>query len=258
MNVNPWIRLYRESLHDPKIVTLSDRQHRAWHNCLLITDDAGRLPPMRDIAVHMRVTVTEAEQLICELVEAELIDVEMLKGARVFTMHGWSARQYVSDSSTGRVKKFRERKRDETAMKRFSNADVTPPDPDPDSETDLNYPSSLDAARESEVQKLKDGLGLGRGGSVSVDARRAVCAQLAIGNADPLVALYDSWPPSGKARDPDALFKTTAEGFYRDAPPDVRKACLPLDAEPPPAPLPPVQASPSIRNSKLVRGFRHA
>ena len=36
---NQWIRLYREALHDPKIVTLSDRQHRVWVNFLLMADD---------------------------------------------------------------------------------------------------------------------------------------------------------------------------------------------------------------------------
>jgi len=87
---NPWIRLYRESLHDPKIVVLSDRQHRAWHNCLLIADDTGTLPAIRDIAVHMRMSVTDAEQMLVDLVEAELIDAAMLSGSRTYRMHGWA------------------------------------------------------------------------------------------------------------------------------------------------------------------------
>jgi hypothetical protein len=253
---NPWIRLYRESLHDPKIVTLSDRQHRAWHNCLLITDDAGRLPPMRDIAVHMRVTVTEAEQLVCELVDAELIDVDMLKGGRVFTMHGWSARQYVSDSSTGRVKKFRQRKRDETAMKRFSNDEVTPPDTETDPESDVNhYPSSLDAERKSEVSKSEASAVV-----VEAEARRAVCRKLGIGNADPLVALFVDWAGSRVDENgrpvinPSGKFIRWAKAAFNRAPDDVRAACLPLEvvaAEP----LPAVKVSPQLA-AKLRMGAR--
>ncbi len=135
MSKNPWIRLYRESLHDPKIVTLSDRQHRAWHNCLLIADDTGKLPPIRDIASDMRVSITDAEQILIDLVEAELIDAEMLDGARTYRLHGWAKRQYVSDSSTERSRKHRAKK-PATAMQRCSDATVTPPDTDSESETD--------------------------------------------------------------------------------------------------------------------------
>jgi hypothetical protein len=252
--------LYRESLHDPKIVTLSDRQHRAWHNCLLIADDNGKLPAMRDIAVHMRVTVPDAEQIICELVEAELIDVDMMKGVRVFTMHGWSARQYVSDSSTGRVKKFRQRKRDETAMKRFSNDEVTPPDTETDPESDVNhYPSSLDAERKSEVSKSED---LAVAVVVEAEARRAVCRNLGIGNADPLVAIFVDWNGSRvdengrRVSNPSGKFIRWAKAAFDRAPDDVRAACQPLEAVAA-EPLKPVKPSSSLLNSRLVKGARH-
>lgn len=112
MSANPWVRLYRAALHNPKIVTLSDRQHRAWHNCLLIAGDDGVLPALRDIAVHMRVTASEAEQLVCELVEAQLIDpTTSPTGERRYTMHDWNVHQYVSDHSANRVKKYRDRRK---------------------------------------------------------------------------------------------------------------------------------------------------
>lgn len=148
----PWVRLYRDSLHNPKIVSLSDRLHRVWHNCLLIADDAGTLPSMRDIACHLRMTITEAEQSILDLVELELIDAEAISAERVYTLHDWTTHQYVSDLSTDRVRKYRDKskkERDETAMKRFSNDDVTPPDTDTDTEN--NFTSvEQDAARERE------------------------------------------------------------------------------------------------------------
>ncbi len=123
--VKPWIRLYRNSLHNPKIVSLSDRQHRIWHNCLLMADDDGCLPCMRDIACHLRTSQREAEELLCELVEAGLIDVQNPAGTRTFRMHDWNTHQYVSDTSTERVRKFRNKNNEtqpETEMKRFSNA----------------------------------------------------------------------------------------------------------------------------------------
>lgn len=154
---NPWIRLYREALHNPKIVTLNDRQHRAWHNCMLIADDAGQLPKWRDMACHMRMTVQEVEQVVCELVEAGLIDIEGFGADRAFKLHDWSTHQYVSDNSTERVRKFRNKSKDETdetATKRNRNVSVTPPEPDTDTDTDkklqLSQPSAT-RARKSEL-----------------------------------------------------------------------------------------------------------
>lgn len=166
---NPWIRLYRDSLHDPKIVTLSDRHHRAWHNCLLIADDTGTLPALRDIAVHMRMSITDAEQMLIDLVEAELIDVNMLSGSRSYRMHGWAKRQYVSDVSTLRSKKHRAKKT-ATDMQRCSDANATPPESESDTETDINLvPSVLDTApanprKPSKAKELDFKFDLGRTG----------------------------------------------------------------------------------------------
>ena len=142
--MNPWIRLYRESLHDPKLVTLSDRQHRAWHNCLLIADDTGTLPSIRNVAVHMRMSITDAEQILIDLVEAELIDADVLEGVRGYKMHGWAKRQYVSDISTERSKKHRARKA-ATNVQRCGNAVATAPDSDTDTDSDSDSDSETDS-----------------------------------------------------------------------------------------------------------------
>ncbi len=138
--MNAWIRLYREALHDPKIVSLTDRQHRAWINCLMMADDDGFLPAMRDVACHMRSTTSEAEQLITDLVEVGLVDPEVTNGPAKFRLHGWQRRQYKSDTSTQRVRKFRDKDEgngDETFLKRRRNVEVTPPEPDTDTDSEV-------------------------------------------------------------------------------------------------------------------------
>jgi hypothetical protein len=263
---NPWIRLYREALHDPKIVTLGDRQHRAWHNALLIADDTGKLPSMRDIAVHMRVTVTEAEQLICDLVEAELIDAEMQKGGGfAYRMHSWEKRQYVSDSSTERVRKHRARKQRATAVKRFSNGDVAPPDTDAESETDTELPptksenTSLppeqEAARESgKVHFYLSRVGSRRvGGEPSAHAKLEAARVLNVADVEPLVDRYRRWPESKSARDPDALFVASAPKLFQNASKAVREACKPIE-QPMPEALRPVVASQQL--TALLAGRR--
>lgn len=157
-----WVRLHQEALHNPKIVTLSDRQYRAWTNCLLMADqNDGTLPKIRDIACHLRMSVQDAELVLSELVEVDLIDMDVINSVRTFKMHDWKTHQYISDSSTERVRKFRNKNKDETdetAEKRFSNGDVTSPESYSYSESDTEpngLPSSSSAARAREVEDPK-------------------------------------------------------------------------------------------------------
>lgn len=180
MAANPWLRLYREAMNDPKIVTLTDRLFRAWVNCLMMADDAGKLPIMRDVAVHMRTTVVEAEQMICGLVEAELIDMDAISGpVTTYTMHGWADRQFMSDSSKERVRRYRERRSNVTC-----NDDVTlpkrPKTSESYSETDTEnkfFPSEQEAACAKEGNELGFNFGLkngkGKRESIETIAKRA-------------------------------------------------------------------------------------
>ncbi len=169
--MNPWIRLYRDSLHNPKLVTLSDRQFRAWHNLLLISNDEGELPSSRDIACHLRMTIPEAEAVLCDLVEAGLVDVDCTNtNNRKFSLHDWKAHQYVSDNSTERVRKFRNKNKGngyETAR----NVSETSPEAEADTETDSekHFAPENQPDRRSEVSKILGSLG--GGGSRGVSPR---------------------------------------------------------------------------------------
>ena len=111
---------------------------------MLIADDTGTLPSIRNIAVHMRMSITDAEQILIDLVEAELIDADVLEGVRGYKMHGWVKRQYVSDISTERSKKHRARKA-ATNVQRCGNAVATAPDTDTDTDTDTDSDPELES-----------------------------------------------------------------------------------------------------------------
>jgi hypothetical protein len=186
---------------------------------------------------------TEDVKAIYDAMQGKVLDGEQLTG--------WEKRQPKrEDSSAERAKAWRERNRTQP------NAEERP-DPYPDSKCSTSLPLEQEAPRE-EVEKLVSA-GMGRGGEVSTEARRKVAAKLAIGNADPLVALYHGWQRSKAARDPDALFIRTAERFWRDASPEVRAACQP-QAPPPPEPIAmrPVRPSSSLMGSPLASRGRHA
>lgn len=164
MQQQPWIRLYRSSLNNPKVGSLNDRQFRAWHCLLLIADDDGNLPSLRDIAWHMRKPVQETEELMSDLVLAGLVDAHGSNGPIKFSMHDWSTHQYKSDTSTERSRKFRNKNKgnsgnnvSETFHATECNVAATPPESESESDTDTDYKpkvlSSRTAAREEKEPK---------------------------------------------------------------------------------------------------------
>ena len=163
--------MHQDILHNPKIVTLSDRQHRVWINCLLLADaDDGVLPKIRDIACYLRMSIQDAELVLSELVEVDLIDVTVTIGApRTLRMHDWKAHQYISDVSTDRVRKFRNKNsngKDETFHETFQTVSETSPESYSYSESEKNpngLLSSPTAAREGAKTKgIIFGFGTGR------------------------------------------------------------------------------------------------
>jgi uncharacterized protein YdaU (DUF1376 family) len=112
----------------------------------------------------------------------------------------------------------------------FSTRDL---DTDPEEEKDRDLKCSKNSISE-----------LGKGGVVSSEARRTVCAKLGLVDAAPLVAIFDAWPPSRDALDVDAMFIGSAETLLKNASDEARAKCLPapIVAEP----LPPVQITPQL------------
>jgi len=112
-----WFRFYAEVLHDPKVQRLNPQTFKHWVNllCLAAANDGVIEGDRASIAFSLRVSENMAGAIIAGLVAEGLIE-------RVETglqPHNWHARQFVSDVSTNRVKKFREQKRnaDETFQK---------------------------------------------------------------------------------------------------------------------------------------------
>jgi hypothetical protein len=150
--MSQWLRLYTDLINDPKVQLLPAEDFKGWINILCIAKEGdGALPAVPHIAFRLRLTEEEATALIQRLYGHGLLDKE----GKTFTPHNWNNRQYVSDSSTARVKEFREKRRrnghetlhvttypeprnvaplpTETEPR---NVDVTPPDTDTDTDTE--------------------------------------------------------------------------------------------------------------------------
>ena len=120
-----WFRLYDDVLNDPKVQKLSGETFKLWINVLCIASKhGGVLPNLEDLAFELRLPTLVCKTEIDTLKAAGLID-----GDKKIKPHGWEKRQYKSDTSTDRVKRFRERS---SNVAETVNETV----PDTDTETD--------------------------------------------------------------------------------------------------------------------------
>lgn len=123
-----WLRLYDDTINDPKVIKLPEAMRWHWIALLCVASkNDGQLPHLDDVAIQLRVTAAKATEIIATLVKAGLID----KTETGFAPHNWSGRQYKSDVSNERVKRYRERKCNVT-----ETVTVTPPDTDTDTEAE--------------------------------------------------------------------------------------------------------------------------
>ena len=126
---NPWFRLYSEFAHDPKIQMLSEAMQRRYVMllCLRCSEVLETLHET-EIAFQLRLSAEELDETKQLFISKKFIDKQ-------WNLLNWDKRQFVSDSSTMRVARHREKKKqvsnsDETLQERPSNAIDTEADTD--------------------------------------------------------------------------------------------------------------------------------
>jgi hypothetical protein len=124
---NPWFRLYSEFAHDPKIQMLSEAMQRRYVMlmCLRCSEVLETLHET-EIAFQLRLSTDELNETKQLFISKNFID-------KHWNLLNWDKRQFVSDSSTMRVAKHRNKKKQvsnvgETLQKRPSNATDTDTD----------------------------------------------------------------------------------------------------------------------------------
>ncbi|MGV1682935.1 hypothetical protein [Sphingopyxis sp. NJF-3] len=138
-----WFRFYDEALDDPKVQTLPPELFKAWVNLLCIASkNDGILPAVDKISFSLRIDERGVERLLERLLNEGLIDRRNggVNGYH-YAPHGWDQRQYKSDTSTDRVKRYRQRKR-ETA---------------PETDTDTEKKEEANASSKKAVSKSVKG-----------------------------------------------------------------------------------------------------
>lgn len=133
-----WFRFYDDAINDPKILKLSDKLHRVWVGVLCVASkNDGTLPSIEDMALMIRMKPEKLREAISDLTAAGLIDDK----DAILAPHNWAGRQFKSDVSTERVKRFRNGERNvsetppDTEQNRTEKIGASaPPPPDPKAE----------------------------------------------------------------------------------------------------------------------------
>lgn len=199
-----WFRLYDEMLDDHKVQTLSPDLFKAWINLLAVAcRNDGFLPPVEKLAFALRVSAHEMQSRLDDLILVGLLDV---RPDKKIEPHNWSERQFVSDSSKERTRKYRERLNKKSCDVTVT-PEVTPPEAEAESEADTE--SSL-STRETFVSRF----GLGKASRGVPPRLRAKVEGLGL-PVDDLIAR--AMAPDVKS--PSALFRHLAvESLHRMLP----------------------------------------
>jgi hypothetical protein len=144
-----WFRVYDDLVDDPKVQQLDLSLFKTLINfCCLTSANNGVLPSIDVIAFKLRMKPEKALRALNQLRAAVLVD-DHEKGARP---HNWDQRQFKSDVSTERVKRFRER-RGNVSMASFE----TGPETEAEAEAERKSPSQGNTNSKEEVLARANG-----------------------------------------------------------------------------------------------------
>lgn len=158
-----WFRLYNTVIDDPKVLKLPEATRWHWVAVLCISSRyGGPLPPLADVALHLRMPEPKAAQVLTTLCGAKLLD----KTEDSFVPHNWDGRQYKTDkadpTNATRQQRYRDRKRNGSNGESNGVTPVTSKRPDTETETDteVTEPIGSDAAASADPRKRLFGDGL--------------------------------------------------------------------------------------------------
>lgn len=132
-----WFRFYADAMRHPKVARLSDNDFRLWCELLSVAAErGGKIPPIDDLKHLLKRRLDHLSSALKRLISGGLIDPLEVG----YEPHGWSERQYVSDTSTLRVRKYRKKR----------NVSVTPPDTEADTEYSISKDMGADAPQDAD------------------------------------------------------------------------------------------------------------
>lgn len=142
-----WFRFYAAAIRHPKVARLSDKDYRVWTELLSIAaENDGSIPCLSDLKHLLNRRLDHLSSSVDRLVNGGLIDVL----GNGYEPHGWTERQYKSDTSTDRVHKHRAKRNVSVAVTE------TPPDTETDTECSVAKATGASAPLTDPVKVMFD------------------------------------------------------------------------------------------------------
>lgn len=118
-----WWRAYANAVDNHKLQVLPPVLFKHWFNLLCVYKAFGGVFPQDDIiAAKLRVPVKSLPKIFADLHQRELMDIQ----EGLWIPHDWDSRQFQSDTSTERTRRFREKhKRPDAAISEGANGNVS-------------------------------------------------------------------------------------------------------------------------------------
>ena len=136
--MNAWFRMYAEWLDDEEVQMMSEVMQRRLV-ALFCLRCMKRTETLQETQIAFRLRIPPSELAVTKniFMKSGFIDEK-------WCVLNWNKRQFISDSSTDRVRKHRQAvKQDETFQKRDETENETPPDTDTDTEQNHKEPFAL-------------------------------------------------------------------------------------------------------------------
>lgn len=139
---NTWFRFYSEALNDPKVQSLDGDTFKVWVNLLCVTSQCDGHINFDDVSFYLRMSDKDALSYCVKLCDLGLL----LPHDNGWSPNGWEKRQYKTDTSAERTKRYRERKINKQCDD-VVTSHVTAPDTDTEQNISSEDKSSSDNAR---------------------------------------------------------------------------------------------------------------
>jgi hypothetical protein len=156
---NAWCRLYAEFASDPKVQSMSEAMQRRL--VMLFCAECCDMLCSADeptLAFYLRISEDELAETKALFIAKGFIDVTGCDGCDknvTWRVRHWNKRQFISDSSADRTRRWRRRVR--TSQERHGDVTVTGPDTDTDTETETERELTLSSPKAtSERPKPQD------------------------------------------------------------------------------------------------------
>lgn len=140
---NPWFRIHSQAMSNPKIQRLDAETFKIWFNLLCVTNDDVssiiRETKCNDIIYALRVSQERYNEAISLLIERDLL-IEVEGGYQPKDWHEWQYTGEKKGSSTARVQKFRDKKRQQEGPIDGVSKTLQKRSPEAETETDKETP----------------------------------------------------------------------------------------------------------------------